>query len=167
MVYTAEFEFGDIEGRNVLDLGCGTGMLGIAAGILGAATVTGLDVDSGALRTAAENADDMGVDMDLVCCDVARNPCVPGKSQPVVLLSLTLTQRIVGGSRGLVEPKIRYDHGFPLSSIDTERRLHVDVDCENTKHKTHGRSDGRAYVSMNDMRSLSLVAQQSASMWCS
>lgn len=84
MVYTAEFEFGDIEGRNVLDLGCGTGMLGIAAGILGAAMVTGLDVDSEALVAAAKNADDMGIDMGLVCCDVARNPCVPGKSQRIV-----------------------------------------------------------------------------------
>ncbi len=81
MLYTAEFEFGDIEDRNVIDLGCGTGMLGIAAGILGAATVTGLDVDSEALMAAAKNADDMGIDMDLVCCDVAnRTPCVPGKS---------------------------------------------------------------------------------------
>lgn len=78
MVYTAEFEFGDIEDRNVLDLGCGTGMLGIAASILGAGSVTGLDVDAGALRAAAENADCMDVDMELVCCDVARNPCVPG-----------------------------------------------------------------------------------------
>lgn len=81
MVYTAEFEFGDIEGRNVLDLGCGTGMLGIAASILGAGTVTGLDVDDGALRAAAENAECMDVDMDLVCCDVARNPCVPSTSE--------------------------------------------------------------------------------------
>lgn len=86
MVYTAEFEFGDIEGRNVLDLGCGTGMLGIAACILGAGTVTGLDVDDGALRAAAENATCMDVDMDLVCCDVARNPCVPGTSQWTTLL---------------------------------------------------------------------------------
>lgn len=78
MVYTAEFEFGDIEGRNVLDLGCGTGMLGIAAGILGAGNVVGFDIDPGALRAAAGNAESMEVDMDLVCCDVARNPCLPG-----------------------------------------------------------------------------------------
>ena len=78
MVYTAEFEFGDIEDRNILDLGCGTGMLGIAASILGAGNVTGLDVDEGALKAADENAENMDVDMDFVCCDVARNPCVPG-----------------------------------------------------------------------------------------
>lgn len=80
MVYTAEFEFGDIDGRAVLDLGCGTGMLGIAAGMLGAGTVVGLDVDAGALAAAAENALDMDVDMDLVCCDVSQVPCVPGEA---------------------------------------------------------------------------------------
>eukprot|EP00903_Cladosiphon_okamuranus_P019924 g18311.t1 len=85
MVYTAEFEFGDIEGRNVLDLGCGTGMLGIAASILGAGSVTGLDVDEGALRAAADNAECMDVDMDLVCCDVARNPCVPERFDVVLM----------------------------------------------------------------------------------
>lgn len=79
MVYTAEFEYGDIEGRTVLDLGCGTGMLGIAASILGAGAVVGVDVDAQALTTAAENAAEMEVDMDLVCCDVSRNPCVPGE----------------------------------------------------------------------------------------
>lgn len=79
MVYTAEFEFGDIDGRTVLDLGCGTGMLGIAAGILGAGAVVGLDVDPGALAAAAENASDMDVEMELVCCDVSRNPYLPGE----------------------------------------------------------------------------------------
>ncbi|CAM9519175.1 unnamed protein product [Laminaria digitata] len=85
MVYTAEFEFGDIDGRAVLDLGCGTGMLGIAAGMLGAGTVVGLDVDAGALAAAAENASDMDVDMDLVCCDVSQVPCVPGRFDTVLM----------------------------------------------------------------------------------
>ncbi|CAM9124559.1 unnamed protein product [Ectocarpus sp. 4 AP-2014] len=85
MVYTAEFEFGDIEDRSVLDLGCGTGMLGIAAGILGAGAVVGLDVDSGALSAAAENAESMEIDMDFVCCDVARNPCIPERFDTVLM----------------------------------------------------------------------------------
>lgn len=79
MVYTAEFEFGDIDGRTVLDLGCGTGMLGVAAGMLGASAVVGLDVDTTALAAAAENASDLDVEIDLVCCDVACNPCVRGE----------------------------------------------------------------------------------------
>jgi predicted RNA methylase len=47
--------FGDVEERSVLDLGCGTGMLGLAAELLGAAQVVGVDIDPGALRIAARN----------------------------------------------------------------------------------------------------------------
>ncbi|CAM9552355.1 unnamed protein product, partial [Hapterophycus canaliculatus] len=60
-------------------------MLGIAAGILGAGTVVGLDVDPGALAAAAENADSMDIELDLVCCDVARNPCEPERFDTVLM----------------------------------------------------------------------------------
>lgn len=36
---------GDIEGKHVVDLGCGTGILAIGAALLGAETVTGFDID--------------------------------------------------------------------------------------------------------------------------
>jgi ribosomal protein L11 methylase PrmA len=38
--------------RSVLDLGCGTGMLSIAAAIMGAGHVLGVDVDASALAVA-------------------------------------------------------------------------------------------------------------------
>eukprot|EP01063_Lacrimia_lanifica_P024162 TRINITY_DN32124_c0_g1_i1.p1 TRINITY_DN32124_c0_g1~~TRINITY_DN32124_c0_g1_i1.p1 ORF type:complete len:232 (+),score=106.14 TRINITY_DN32124_c0_g1_i1:158-853(+) len=47
--------FDDIEGKRVLDLGCGAGMLSIGAALLGADTVTGCDIDEDALETAKEN----------------------------------------------------------------------------------------------------------------
>ena len=46
---------GDIEGRRVCDLGCGTGILAIAAALSGAERVTGIDLDQAALSTAREN----------------------------------------------------------------------------------------------------------------
>jgi len=42
-------------GESVLDLGCGSGILSIAALLLGAATVEGVDIDDVAVRTAIEN----------------------------------------------------------------------------------------------------------------
>jgi ribosomal protein L11 methyltransferase len=42
-------------GDSVLDYGCGSGVLAIAASKLGAGRVTGVDIDPLALRTAAEN----------------------------------------------------------------------------------------------------------------
>jgi putative methylase len=47
---------GEISGRSVVDLGCGTGRLAIGASILGAAEVVGVDIDPAAVWKAVENA---------------------------------------------------------------------------------------------------------------
>ena len=59
------YQLGDIEGKTVLDLGCGTGMLAIGAAMLGAASVVGLDSDPEALVVARENADHLGIKTSL------------------------------------------------------------------------------------------------------
>ncbi len=61
---------GDIEGKIVCDLGCGTGRLAIGAALLGAAKVVGVDCDERALEVAYENAEKAGVDVEWVNCDV-------------------------------------------------------------------------------------------------
>lgn len=50
------------EGKTVLDMGCGTGVLGILAAKLGATSVTAIDNDQAAAENAAENARLNGVD---------------------------------------------------------------------------------------------------------
>ncbi|MEF8813567.1 MAG: METTL5 family protein [Halovenus sp.] len=54
LVHTADLQ-GDIEGKTVVDLGCGTGMLALGAALRGPETVVGLDIDPGPLGTAREN----------------------------------------------------------------------------------------------------------------
>ena len=49
------------EGDSVLDVGCGSGILGIATLLLGADRAVGVDIDETAVRTAAENAEINGV----------------------------------------------------------------------------------------------------------
>lgn len=44
------------DGMQVLDIGCGSGILGIAACLLGAKSALGIDIDPVAVRTANENA---------------------------------------------------------------------------------------------------------------
>lgn len=52
---------GDIQGKRVCDLGTGTGILAIAAALLGAAEVIGVERDHTALIVATENAENLGV----------------------------------------------------------------------------------------------------------
>jgi putative methylase len=54
LVHTADLQ-GDIDGRLVLDLGCGTGMLALGSALRGPARVVGLDIDPGPLGLAREN----------------------------------------------------------------------------------------------------------------
>jgi ribosomal protein L11 methyltransferase len=55
---------------SVLDLGCGSGVLAVAAAQLGFAPVTALDVDPAAVEAAGENARRNGVDIEVRRADV-------------------------------------------------------------------------------------------------
>jgi len=74
MVYAA-FLHGDIKGKRVIDLGCGSGILGIAASLLGAIQVLGIDIDKRAIETAMFNAEKASVNIDLVAGDIE---CIVG-----------------------------------------------------------------------------------------
>jgi ribosomal protein L11 methyltransferase len=50
-----------VAGAIVLDLGCGSGILSIAAALLGAARITALDIDPQATKATRQNAADNGV----------------------------------------------------------------------------------------------------------
>jgi putative methylase len=75
------FVAGDIEGKTVLDLGCGSGRLAIGAALVGAAKVVGIDVDEGSIKLAKENAEAADVDVEFVLGDIAD---FSGKCETVV-----------------------------------------------------------------------------------
>jgi ribosomal protein L11 methyltransferase len=57
-------------GNRVLDLGCGSGVLAVAAALLGAGVVVAVDVDPEARRATADNARANGVDGQIEVTDV-------------------------------------------------------------------------------------------------
>lgn len=61
---------GDLEGRRVLDAGCGNGILAISAGLLGAAEVVAADVDPEAIDVARRNARRAGVHVEWRVADI-------------------------------------------------------------------------------------------------
>ena len=92
-------------GWSVLDYGCGSGILSIAAALLGAATVCGVDIDLQAVATARDNAARNGVPAqytgaeafaalarppyDLVVANILANP--------IILLAPSLLSHVAPG----------------------------------------------------------------------
>lgn len=91
-------------GERVLDYGCGSGILGIAALKLGAASVLGVDIDDNALTTAQANAANNAVTLnlrhshekleerfDIVVANILTNP--------LCVLAPLLVERMAPGGR--------------------------------------------------------------------
>ena len=89
----------DLQGKVVIDYGCGSGILGIAAGLLGAATVYGIDNDVQAITATNENAARNNVEIisslpfarefqpaDLIVANILAQPLVELKPE---LMGLT------------------------------------------------------------------------------
>lgn len=65
-----------VDGMEVLDMGCGSGILSIASILLGAKKVTGVDIDENAVRIAMENAELNNIYEDkftVLCGDVTED----------------------------------------------------------------------------------------------
>jgi ribosomal protein L11 methyltransferase len=92
------------EGVSVLDYGCGSGILGIAAARLGAGDVLGIDIDEKAVEAARDNAarnqvsmrlqhsgQPLGEQFDLVVANILTNP--------LKVLAPLLAARVAPGGR--------------------------------------------------------------------
>jgi ribosomal protein L11 methyltransferase len=122
-----------LPGRVVIDYGCGSGILAIAALKLGAAAAIGVDTDSQALSVSRENAARNGVDERFVACfpqDLSTNQTAPIVvsnilSETLIELAPELTVRVGRGGQlalsGILadqanEVASAYAHAFDLAS---------------------------------------------------
>jgi ribosomal protein L11 methyltransferase len=80
-----------VDGQRVLDIGTGSGVLAIAARILGAASVVGIDVDPDAITNARENLELNGVSDGVTFfeADVQTHALVTSEAYDLILANLT------------------------------------------------------------------------------
>ena len=78
---------GDIEGRTVVDLGMGTGMLALGAALRGPARVVGVELDRDAIETARDNRIRVGTKTPIhwVQADATRAPLCLEEPTTVVM----------------------------------------------------------------------------------
>ncbi len=142
LLYTA-YTQGDIFEKKACDLGCGTGILGIGAALLGAKQVIGVDADPSALKVAADNARQAGVTVlwreetitgpvpTLSPCDtVIMNPPFGAQKEhadrPFLDAALAIADTIYGifnaGSLDFIRRYVQ-DRGTITDSIRSEIRI--------------------------------------------
>ncbi|GBG89405.1 hypothetical protein CBR_g49195 [Chara braunii] len=128
MMYTVATTFGDIEGKVVVDLGCGCGVLAIAASLLGAAHVIGVDVDTDALDLAKANCENLEVDkVEFVLADVAslgwRDSVI--KSVDVVVMNPPFGTRRKGADMQFLRAALSMAGSSVYSLHKSSTRQHV------------------------------------------
>jgi len=120
---------------SVIDVGCGSGILSIAAIKLGAQTVLGVDIDAGSVKNSRENADANQVGEELILgvgsVDEIRKGQFPFDKAPLVvanILAPVIIRLFDGGLAGLIE-----DHGSILLSGILEDQAERVVDAAQPK----------------------------------
>src|SRR5438874_795743 len=94
----------NVRGRDVIDIGCGSGVLAIASIALGARSAVGIDIDPDALQSAAENVALNGVDDRVTLQQADFRETAAAAS--VVLANLTggMVERYAEPLAGTVKP---------------------------------------------------------------
>ncbi|XP_019155845.1 PREDICTED: methyltransferase-like protein 5 [Ipomoea nil] len=124
MLYTAENSFGDVSNKVVADFGCGCGTLGLAAALLEAEHVIGLDIDTESLEIAATNADELEVDMEFVQCDI-RNLQWKGQIVDTIVMNPPFGTRKKGADMDFLFVALKVASQAVYSLHKTTTREHI------------------------------------------
>jgi len=84
----------EVEPGSLLDIGCGSGVLSIAAAKLGFAPVTGIDVDEAAVEATRANARANGVEVQAQLCDAFVDE-LPPVDVALANVALDVVERIL------------------------------------------------------------------------
>ena len=67
------YSLGDVECKDILDLGCGTGVFAIGSALMGANSSVGVDIDEDSIRLAVDVKDKLNVDnLEFIVSDICQ-----------------------------------------------------------------------------------------------
>ena len=125
----------DLKGMTVLDMGCGTGVLGILAKKVGAKEVLGIDIETWAVENAKENATGNQVEMEVKIGSVAAIPslkfdCVLANINRNVLCEQLpyYGQALKGGGHLLLSGFMEQDVAFLKTAYEREGFKEINVE---------------------------------------
>ena len=109
-------------GDRLLDMGCGSGILSVAAHMLGAEDVTAVDIDPNATRIAAENAQKNDFDLRTYVGDVIGDAALSeaiGGSYDIIVANIVAD--VIMGMRHILKDKLKPEGTLIVSGIIAPR----------------------------------------------
>ncbi len=108
----------DMNGKNVIDMGTGTGILAILCKMRGAVTVTGIEIDPFAWENAVENVRLNNVDVTMLCGDAFKLPDL----DPADFFLANINRNVITADIGMYASKVKTGgimllSGFYVSDI--------------------------------------------------
>ena len=110
-----------LPGMDVLDVGCGSGILSIAAAKLGAKSVLGIEIDSVAVRVAKQNVRDNGVGF-LVQITNGSLPHSDVRASSYDIAVANISAKVVSDTAGELVRTVRTGGRIIASGILTEKK---------------------------------------------
>lgn len=138
----------DFDGKSVIDMGTGTGILGILAAMRGAAPVTGIEIDEAAYENALENVSLNKVSMDLIHGDASALE----RLEPADFLFANINRNIILGDIDRYASRLKSGGTMLLSGFYEE-----DVPMILEAASVMGLSEAARLVSPNRWTALRLV----------
>jgi ribosomal protein L11 methyltransferase len=141
-------------GETVLDMGCGSGILSVAALLLGASSVTAVDIDELATRISHENAALNGVDdarLTVFCGNVLNDSTLADRlaARPADLITANIVADVIIGMAPLFPRCLKRNGTLLVSGIIGERAEEVYEALRMqgfSIEETHASSDWQAAV---------------------
>lgn len=109
-------------GDRLLDMGCGSGILAVAAHLLGAEDITAVDIDPNAIRIAQENAEKNGFALRAYAGDVTSDAELDetiGAEYDVIVANIVAD--VIMGMREILRDKLKEDGTLIVSGIIAPR----------------------------------------------
>lgn len=137
------------KGDRLLDMGCGSGILAVAAHMLGAEDITAVDIDENATKIAAENAEKNGFALQTYVGDVIGDAALSaniGDGYDVIVANIVAD--VIMGMQLILKSKLKQDGILIVSGIIAPRADEVQESLLNAGFVLDKRAQSGDWVAM-------------------